>query len=210
MLSNKIQDQGLPEGYYMSDINKNNENVNNQDTNEFNYFTLNKKVYRELKLNQKKNKIKTDELYFIMNHLACEYVTYKNGLVGVFDKLTQDQLAEELNINRGRISAHLDKLQEMNFIKIFNYRPLVLQILEIPKKPEINDIKGLLFYVSANLHEFNFHTNSDKRTSFFDTFKKYEREIIQNNIRRAEVPTTHTSISNDEIEDPFGYAEFTS
>lgn len=210
MLSNKIQDQGLPEGYYMSDINKNNENVNNQDTNEFNYFTLNKKVYRELKLNQKKNKIKTDELYFIMNHLACEYVTYKNGLVGVFDKLTQYQLAEELNINRGRISAHLDKLQEMNFIKIFNYRPLVLQILEIPKKPEINDIKGLLFYVSANLHEFNFHTNSDKRTSFFDTFKKYEREIIQNNIRRAEVPTTHTSISNDEIEDPFGYAEFTS
>ena len=52
----------------MPNIKENTENVNNKDIEQYNYFTLNKKVYRELKLNQKKNKIKTDDLYFIMNH----------------------------------------------------------------------------------------------------------------------------------------------
>lgn len=194
----------------MSNVNKNKEKVNNQDIDQFNYFTLNKRVYRELKVNQKKNKIKTDELYFIMNHLVCEYVTYKNGLVGVYDKLTQYQLAEELGINRGRIAGHLEKLEEMKFIKIFNRSPLVLQILEIPKRPEINDIKGLLFYVSANPHDFNFHINLDNRRAFFDTFKEYEADIIKQNIKRAEVPKEHSANTEEEIEDPFGYAEFTS
>jgi hypothetical protein len=194
----------------MSNVNKNKENVNNQDIDQFNYFTLNKRVHRELKVNQKKNKIKTDELYFIMNHLACEYVTYKNGLVGVYDKLTQYQLAEELGINRGRIAGHLEKLVEMKFIKIFNHSPLVLQILEIPKRPEINDIKGLLIYVSANLHDFHFHINLDNRRAFFDTFKEYEADIIKQNIKRAEVPKEHSANTEEEIEDPFGYAEFTS
>lgn len=194
----------------MPNIKENTENVNNKDIEQYNYFTLNKKVYRELKLNQKKNKIKTDDLYFIMNHLASEYVTYKNGLVGIYDKLTQYQLAEDLSINRGRILGHLEKLEEMGFIKIFNLTPLVLQIIELPKIPIINDIKGLLSYVSANPHDFQFNVNLDKRKAFFDIFKEHEQEVIKQNIKRAEVPQNHTSNNEEEIDDPFGFAEFTS
>lgn len=126
------------------------------------------------------------------------------------NKLTQYQLAEELGINRGRIAGHLEKLEEMKFIKIFNHSPLVLQILEIPKKPDINDIKGLLLYVSANTHDFHFHVNLDNRKAFFEIFKEHESEIIKQNIKRAEVPKEHSANNEEEIEDPFGYAEFTS
>ena len=41
-------------------INNKSSLVNNS-SEEFSYFSLNKRVYRELKLNQTKNKIKTDE-----------------------------------------------------------------------------------------------------------------------------------------------------
>ena len=43
-----------------TNINNKSSLVNNSNE-EFSYFSLNKRVYRELKLNQTKNKIKTDD-----------------------------------------------------------------------------------------------------------------------------------------------------
>ena len=192
-----------------TNINNKSSLVNNSNE-EFSYFSLNKRVYRELKLNQTKNKIKTDDYYFLMSHLASEYITYKNGLVGVYNKLTQYQLADELKINSGRISGYLKKLEEMKFIKIFNLSPLVLQVLEIPKAPRINDIKSLLLFVSANPQDFHFHLNLDNRKAFFEIFKQYETEVIKENIKKAIVPKTYKPKENDELNDPFGDAEYTS
>ena len=189
----------------MSNNNKNisinNESVNNSK-DEFNYYSLNKTIHRELFLNKSRNKIKTDDLYHLMNHLACEFTTYKNGLVGVHSKITQYQLCDELKINRGRFSGYLERLEEMNFIKIFSLSPIIIQILELPKIPKINDIKSLLLYVSANPHDFKFNVNLNRKKEFFDTFKQYEDEIIKSNIDRA-TPNVNYINNNPEEQDDF-------
>ena len=101
----------------MSNLSNKNENVNNQEK-EFDYFTLNKRVYKELMLI---GRPKTT-LFQIMVHLACK-VTYKNGLVGVHSEIFKTGLAKELGINEGHITRYLNQLEAMNFIKVFNTSP---------------------------------------------------------------------------------------
>lgn len=181
-------------------INNKSSLVNNSNE-EFNYFTLNKKVFNELILIPRPK----NTLFQIMVHLACK-VTYKNGLVGVHSEIHKTGLAKELGINDGHITRYLKQLEELNFIKVFNTTPLVLQVLEVPQAPIFNDIKGVLLYVHMNPQQFNFHRNLNRKTAFFETFKKYNSQILVEKIKNAEVPEDHPSNpTNEEIEDIFGF-----
>ena len=181
-------------------INNKSSLVNNSNE-EFNYFTLNKKVFNELILIPRPK----NTLFQIMVHLACK-VTYKNGLVGVHSEIFKTGLAKELGINDGDISKYLKKLEELKFIKVFNTTPLVLQVLEVPQAPILNDIKGVLLYVHMNPQQFNFHRNLNRKTVFFETFKKYNSQILVEKIKNAEVPEDHPSNpTTEEIEDIFGF-----
>lgn len=183
-------------------LNINNKSaVVNKQNEEFNYFSLNKKVFNELILIPRPKNI----LFQIMVHLACK-VTYKNGLVGVHSEISKTGLAKEMKINKGHISEYLEQLEKLNFIKIFNISPLVLQVLEVPQAPNFDDIKAVLLYVSMNAQEFNFHRNLKRRTAFFETFKEYESEILKEKIKKATVPDDYENIpTTDDIEDIFGY-----
>ena len=181
-------------------INNKSSLVNNSNE-EFNYFTLNKKVFNELILIPRPK----NTLFQIMVHLACK-VTYKNGLVGVHSEIHKTGLAKELGINDGHITRYLKQLEELNFIKVFNTTPLVLQVLEVPQAPVFNDIKGLLLYVHMNPQQFNFHRNLNRKTAFFETFKEYNSQILVEKIKNAEVPEDHPSNpTTEEIEDIFGF-----
>ena len=181
-------------------INNKSSLVNNSNE-EFNYFTLNKKVFNELILIPRPK----NTLFQIMVHLACK-VTYKNGLVGVHSEIHKTGLAKELGINDGHITRYLKQLEELNFIKVFNTTPLVLQVLEVPQAPIFNDIKGVLLYVHMNPQQFNFHRNLNRKTAFFETFKKYNSQILVEKIKNAEVPEDHPSNpTTEEIEDIFGF-----
>ena len=181
-------------------INNKSSLVNNSNE-EFNYFTLNKKVFNELILIPRPK----NTLFQIMVHLACK-VTYKNGLVGVHSEIHKTGLAKELGINDGHITRYLKQLEELNFIKVFNTTPLVLQVLEVPQAPIFNDIKGVLLYVHMNPQQFNFHRNLNRKTAFFETFKKYNSQILVEKIKNAEVPEDHPSNPTiEEIEDIFGF-----
>ena len=180
-------------------INNKSSLVNNSNE-EFNYFTLNKKVFNELILIPRPK----NTLFQIMVHLACK-VTYKNGLVGVHSEIHKTGLAKELGINDGHITRYLKQLEELNFIKVFNTTPLVLQVLEVPQAPIFNDIKGVLLYVHMNPQQFNFHRNLNRKTAFFETFKEYNSQILVEKIKNAEVPEDHPSNpTTEEIEDIFG------
>ena len=181
-------------------IINNNSNVNNQEK-ELDYFTLNKRVFNELVLTSRPKLV----LYQIISYLACK-VTYKNGLVGVHSEIHKTGLAKELGINDGHITRYLKQLEELNFIKVFNTTPLVLQVLEVPQAPVFNDIKGLLLYVHMNPQQFNFHRNLSRKTAFFETFKEYNSQILVDKIKNAEVPEDHPSNPTiEEIEDIFGF-----
>lgn len=181
-------------------INNNSKLVNNLNE-EFNYFSLNKKVFNELILISRPKNI----LFQIMVHLACK-VTYKNGLVGVHSEMSKTGLAKELKIDKSDISGYLQQLEKLNFIKIFNISPLVLQIIEVPQAPHFNDIKAILLYVSMNAQEFNFHRNLKRKTAFFETFKEYESEIFKEKIKKATVPDDYKDMpTTEEIEDIFGF-----
>ena len=181
-------------------INNKSSLVNNSNE-EFNYFTLNKKVFNELILIPRPK----NTLFQIMVHLACK-VTYKNGLVGVHSEIHKTGLAKELGINDGHITRYLKQLEELNFIKVFNTTPLVLQVLEVPQAPVFNDIKGLLLYVHMDPQQFNFHRNLSRKTAFFETFKEYNSQILVDKIKNAEVPEDHPSNPTiEEIEDIFGF-----
>lgn len=181
-------------------INNNSKLVNNLNE-EFNYFSLNKKVFNELILISRPKNI----LFQIMVHLACK-VTYKNGLVGVHSEMSKTGLAKELKIDKSDISGYLQQLEKLNFIKIFNISPLVLQVIEVPQAPHFNDIKAILLYVSMNAQEFNFHRNLKRKTAFFETFKEYESEIFKEKIKKATVPDDYKDMpTTEEIEDIFGF-----
>ena len=181
-------------------INNKSSLVNNSNE-EFSYFTLNKKVFNELILIPRPK----NTLFQIMVHLACK-VTYKNGLVGVHSEIHKTGLAKELGINDGHITRYLKQLEDLNFIKLFNTTPLVLQVLEVPQAPVFNDIKGVLLYVHMNPQQFNFHRNLNRKTAFFETFKKYNSQILVEKIKNAEVPEDHPSNPTiEEIEDIFGF-----
>ena len=181
-------------------INNKSRLVNNSNE-EFNYFTLNKKVFNELILIPRPK----NNLFQIMVHLACK-VTYKNGLVGVHSEVHKTGLAKELGINDGHITRYLKQLEDLNFIKVFNTTPLVLQVLEVPQAPVFSDIKGVLLYVHMNPQQFNFHRNLNRKTAFFETFKEYNSQILVEKIKNAEVPEDHPSNpTTEEIEDIFGF-----
>lgn len=181
-------------------INNNNSNVNNQEK-ELNYFSLNKKVYHELILTKRPKNV----LFQIMVHLACK-VTYKNGLVGVHSEIFKTGLAKELGINKGDITGYLNQLEAINFIKVFSTSPLVLQVLEVPQAPKINDIKGLLLYVLTNPQQFNFHRNLKRKTAFLETFKDYTSQILVDKMKKAEVPENHQPKEKEPDDyDPFGF-----
>lgn len=185
-----------------TNINNKSSIVNNSNE-ELSYFTLNKKVFKELILRPRPKTV----LFQIMVHLACN-VTYKNGLVGVHSELYKTGLAQELGINDGDISRYLKQLEELNFIKIFNTTPLILQVLEVPQAPEIRDIKGVLLYIHLNLQQFNFHRNLKRKTAFFKVFQEYDNQILVERIKRAEVPEKHPSNpTQEELNDIFGFNE---
>ncbi|WP_407304061.1 hypothetical protein [Acinetobacter sp.] len=185
-------------------LNINNKSaVVNKQNEEFSYFSLNKKVFNELILIPRSKNI----LFQIMVHLACK-VTYKNGLVGVHSEVFKTGLAKEMKINDGDISGYLKQLEKLNYIKIFNTTPLVLQVLEVPQAPNFDDIKAVLLYVSMNAQEFNFHRNLKRRATFFETFKEYESEIFKEKIKKSTVPDDYENIpTTDDIEDIFGYTK---
>ena len=181
-------------------IINNKSNVNNQEK-ELDYFTLNKKVYQELILISRPKTV----LFQIMVHLACK-VTYKNGLVGVHSEISKTGLAKDIGINKGDITTYLNQLEKLCFIKIFNTSPLVLQVLEVPQAPQINDIKGLLLYVLTNPQQFNFHRNLKRKTAFFETFKEYSSQILVEKMKKAEVPKDHQPTEQEPDDyDPFGF-----
>ena len=183
-------------------LNINNKSaVVNNSNEEFDYLSLNKKVFRELVLIPRPK----NTLFNIMVNLACK-VTYKNGLVGVHSEIYKTGLAKELKINDGDISGYLKQLEKLNYIKIFNVSPLVLQVLEVPQVTHFNDIKAVLLYVHMNAQQFNFHRNLKRKTAFFETFKEYNSQILVEKIKKATVPSNHPDMPTDEeVEDIFGY-----
>jgi len=179
-------------------ITNKNQNVNNQ-TEELKYFSLNKRVFNEL--------IEIDRpkvtLYLLISKLA-NICTYKNGLVGVHSEIFKTGLAKELGIDKSDITGYLKQLEEMKFIRVLNTSPLVLQVLEVPQAPQINDIKGLLLYVLTNLQQFNFHRNLKRKAAFFETFKEYSSQILVERINKAQVPEGHKTKEQESDDfDPF-------
>lgn len=82
-------------------LNINNKSVVvNNSNEEFKYFSLNKKVFKELILIPRPKNV----LFQIMVHLACK-VTYKKGLVGVHSEISKSGLAKELGIDKSDISG---------------------------------------------------------------------------------------------------------
>ncbi len=182
-----------------NNISTNNENVNND---EFNYFTLNKKVFKDLILIPRPRNI----LNNIITYLAC-IATYKSGLIGVYEKISKTGLAKELGINKGDISGYLKQLEEMKFIKVFNEIPLVVQILEAPKIPKINDVLSLLIYVNANAQQFQFHINLKRKKEFFDVFEEYKEKFNKTILKNAEPPKDYDNTTEEELLDVFGYSK---
>ncbi|MGK5053634.1 hypothetical protein [Janthinobacterium sp. RB2P8] len=183
-------------------LNINNKSaVVNKQNEEFNYFSLNKKVFNELVLTSRPKLV----LYQIISYLACT-CTYKNGLVGIHSEMKQATLCKALEIDRRDLAGYLKQLETMSFIKIFNTSPLVLQVLEVPQAPRINDIKGLLLYVHTNPQQFNFHRNLKRKTAFFETFKEYNSQILVEKMKKAEVPADHQPTEQEPDDyDPFGF-----
>ena len=184
--------------------NNNNIPINDENVNieELNYFTLNKKVFKELILIPRPKNV----LMNIMLHLSC-IATYKSGLIGVYNEISKTGLAKELGINKGHITRYLKQLEEMDFIKIFNETPLVIQILEAPKIPVINDILSLLMYVNANTLQFQFHINLKRKKEFFDVFEDYKDKFNIKILKNAEPPDHYDTTTEQEILDIFGYSE---
>lgn len=142
-----------------------NDIVNQKNEKQSNYFSLNKKVFNELILISRPKTV----LFQIMVFLACK-ATYINSLVGVHSEITKTGIAKELGINKGHITGYLDQLADLGFIRVFNTSPLVLQVLEMPKIPQINNISALLLYVDTNPQEFYFHRNLTRKQAFFAMF----------------------------------------
>ena len=181
-------------------LNNKNQNVNNSNQ-EFDYFSLNKRVFSELVLTSRPKLI----LYQIISYLACT-CTYKNGFVGIHSEIKQATLCEALGIDRRDIAGYLKQLEAMRFIKVFNTSPLVLQVLEVPQAPQINDIKGLLLYVLTNPPQFNFHRNLKRKTAFFEKFKEYNSQILVEKMKKSEVPEDHQTTEQEPDDyDPFGF-----
>ena len=176
----------------MNNISNENENVNNE---ELSYFSLNKRIYNEYK---KKHRVLLD----IMLELATQ-CTYKNGLVGVYSEFSKTGLAKELGIKKQNISYYLQDLEQRKSIKIFSEVPLVVQILEAPKMPKINDIKGLLHYVNANPQEFQFNANLKRKEAFFKSFEKHLVEFKKEIFEKATVPDGKDDTTTDEINNAF-------
>lgn len=173
----------------------------NNPNEEFNYFSLNKKVFNELILIPRPK----NTLFRIMVHLACK-VTYKNGLVGVHSEIFKTGLAKESGIDKSDITGYLKQLEDLKFIKIFNTTPLVLQVLEVPQAPPFNDIKSVLLYIHINPQQFNFHRNLKRKTAFFETFQKYNSQILVERIKKAQVPEEHQTPENEPDNfDPFDF-----
>jgi hypothetical protein len=171
-------------------------NVKNQEE-DFDYLSLNKRAIRKLRQDKKTT------LLNIMLELAC-LCTYKNGLVGVYKEVTKSALAKELGIAKNNISFYLEQLEKLGYIKIFNASPLVLQILEAPKMPQIDGVKGLLSYVACNPREFFSFNNPRRKNEFFAIFGQQKDEFIKETIKRAEVPEGHSSLPTaQEVEDAF-------
>lgn len=171
-------------------------NVNTQEE-DFDYLSLNKRIIRQLR------KDKKTTLLNIMLELAC-LCTYKNGLVGVYKQVTKAGLAKELGIAKNNISFYLGQLEKLGYIKIFNASPLVLQILEAPKMPHIDGVKGLLTYVNCNPREFFYSNNPRRHGEFLAIFGKQKSDFIKETIKKAEVPEGHSSLpTTQELEEAF-------
>lgn len=174
----------------MSNISNENENVNNE---ELSYFSLNKRVYFEYK---------KSVLLDIMLYLSTQ-CTYKNGLVGVYSEFSKTGLAKEVDVKKQNITYYLQDLEKKKSIKIFSLVPLVLQILEAPRMPQINDIKGLLHYVNANPQDFQFHTNLKRKEEFFKIFEDHSKEFKKEILQKATVPENKDTTTAEEIEKAF-------
>ncbi|MBO9538293.1 winged helix-turn-helix domain-containing protein [Herbaspirillum sp.] len=178
-----------------NDLSKNNSDVNRDEgieIPEMDYCTISKKAI--FTLTDKDNLIPLK----ILMRLTC-YCTYKNGLVGVFSRISKSDFAEQLNIYKGNISRYLKQLEELNYIQIFSHSPLVLQILEAPKMPKIDSIKGMLLYVATHPQEFQFHRFKKRKTAFFADFKEYEKEILVERMRKAVVPENYQGSQEEEF-----------
>ncbi|WP_156471591.1 hypothetical protein [Snodgrassella sp. CFCC 13594] len=115
-------------------------------------------------------------------------------------------MCEALGIDRRDIAGYLKQLEAMRLIKVFNTSPLVLQVLEVPQAPQINDIKGLLLYALTNPQQFNFHRNLKRKAAFFETFKEYNSQILVEKMKKAEVPEDHQTTEQEPDDyDPFGF-----
>lgn len=178
-------------------------NINNKYANvnaleeDFNYLSLNKRMIRQLR------KDKKTTLLNIMLELAC-LCTYKSGLVGVYKQVTKAGLAKELGIAKNNISFYLEQLEKLGYIKIFNVSPLVLQILEAPKMPHIDGVKGLMSYVACNPREFFSIKNSRRQSEFLAIFGQQKSDFIKETIKQAEVPEGHSSLPTaQELEEAF-------
>lgn len=174
----------------MSNISNENENVNNE---ELSYFSLNKRVYFEYK---------KSVLLDIMLYLSTQ-CTYKNGLVGVYSEFSKTGLAKEVDVKKQNITYYLQDLEKKKSIKIFSLVPLVLQILEAPRMPQISDIKGLLHYVNTNPQDFQFHTNLKRKEEFFKIFEDHSKEFKKEILQKATVPENKDNTTTEEIEKAF-------
>ena len=179
-----------------TNINNKYGNVNTQEE-DFDYLSLNKRMIRQLR------KDKKTTLLNIMLELAC-LCTYKNGLVGVYKEVTKSSLAKELGIAKNNISFYLEQLEKLGYIKIFNASPLVLQILEAPKMPIIDGVKGLLSYVACNPREFFSFKNARRQAEFLAIFGQQRSDFIKETLKQAEVPDGHSSLPTpQELEEAF-------
>jgi hypothetical protein len=121
-----------------------------------------------------------------MLEFACK-CTYKNGLVGIHSEITKYSLAKDLGIDKNNLNKYLKQLEEMGFIKVFNVNPFILQVLEVPQAPHFSDIKSVLLSALVEPQLYNFHRNLKRKAAFFQAFKKYDDQIKQERMKRAEV-----------------------
>lgn len=125
--------------------------VNNETEKQLHYFAMNHNV---MSIMESKGMTDFDYKLFMV---ICSEMSF-NSIFGVFKRYTEYSLAQRMKISRMQIGRRLDALEKANLIKRINQSPIIIQVIETPRKLKIMQSKDeLMLHVLENENEFNFN-----------------------------------------------------
>lgn len=124
--------------------------VNKETDKQLHYFAMNHNV---MDIMESKGMSDFDYKLFMV---ICSEMSF-NSIFGVFNRYTEYSLAQRMKVDKTIIRRRLDAFEKVKLIKRINQSPIILQVIETPRKLKIiESIDELMLYVLQNENEFNF------------------------------------------------------